>query len=168
MVLIEWDIEIYITPLNETEREKGEKEFLYDCGRGLRLATKFPVVTCWQCHIQSPLGFSDWEQDNLLYCSDHQLFLDQWLPVITCFSLHPSVHPSIPPPSMSLSLPLPPWSYYPNWLLWSKEEVCREQGRLLWTPHQHHSTALHFEIIGSPCFWSLCKRTLLFTRWLCT
>ena len=49
-----------------------------------------------------------------------------------------------------------------------REEVCGEQGKLLWTPRQRHSKRLHFEIIGTPCFWSLCKRTLLFTRWLCT
>lgn len=147
-------------------RERGKQSF-YDCERGLRLLTNFPVVTCRQHHIRSPQCFFNREQYNLLYCSDHQLFLDQWLPVITCFSLHPST----PPPhslSLALSLSLSPLSYYPNWLLWSKEEVCREQGRLLWTPHQRHSTALHFEIIGSPCFWSLCKRTLLFMRWLCT
>lgn len=153
--------------MGEKERKRSETEFLDDCERGLRLPTNFPRRYLPTAPHPVSSAFFNMEQYNLLHCSDHQLFLNQWLPVITCFSLHPSIPPSSSSP-LAVSLPLSPLSYYPNWLLWSKEEVCREQGRLLWTPHQHHSTALHFEIIGSPCFWSLCKRTLLFTRWLCT
>lgn len=167
-MLIEWNIEIYITPLNEREKErKRERVFLHDCEGGLRLPTNFPVVTA----DSATSGFLSVFQRGTVQSVilEGSSALPQ--PMITSNYLFfaPSIHPSSSISlSLSLSLLLSPLSYYPNWLLWSKEEVCWEQGRLLWTPHQRHSTPLHFEIIGSPCFWSLCKRTLLFTRWLCT
>lgn len=76
-MLIEWNIEIYITPLNEREKErKRERVFLHDCEGGLRLPTNFPVVTA-DSATSGFLSVFNGEQYNLLYWRDHQLFLNQ-------------------------------------------------------------------------------------------
>lgn len=125
-MLIEWNIEIYITPLNGREKErKRERVFLHDCEGGLRLPTNFPVVTA----DSATSGFLSVFQRGTVQSVilEGSSALPQ--PMITSNYLFfaPSIHPSSSislSVCLCLSLLLSPLSYYPNWLLWSKEEVC--------------------------------------------